>query len=189
MKSGIYLFTFPDGAQYIGRSFDAYKKVKEHAAAMANGKAPKLLQDAYNKHGYPKFRVIFYCHTDHLELMEVYFIAKYKPQLNTHMSVDGADSILKVLEENRHLLEFSTADHINYILKLTKEVADCKLKQTELEKELNSKYHDARTDRELRIARDKIDSLERELEGADQRAAKWEHRAKMSWIKKVLNKW
>lgn len=58
MNSGIYQYTFSNGDNYVGQAINIQTRWDQHISKMQKGKHTKLIQDAYNKYGEPKFNVI-----------------------------------------------------------------------------------------------------------------------------------
>jgi hypothetical protein len=83
MNSGIYIYTFTSGAQYIGQAIDIKDRWQQHIKKMQAGKHTKLVQAEYNRCGLPDFDVLLQCHPHYLDAMEALYIYNYKPALNT----------------------------------------------------------------------------------------------------------
>lgn len=77
MSSGIYKLVFGGSLVYIGKSVDIEKRWSQHSKALQKGTHTPKIQNAYNKYGMPEFSIIFECHPDHINLLEIYFINKY----------------------------------------------------------------------------------------------------------------
>lgn len=115
MKSGVYCLTFKDGSQYVGKSIDMQRRWKEHADAMSSDRAAGKLQQAYNNNGFPSARILIECHSDHIDLMEDYYICKLQPVLNTVGGITISNKDIDTLGRRVDLLQQSTADHVNCI--------------------------------------------------------------------------
>ena len=74
MSSGIYLLTFKDGSFYIGKSTNIEKRFSQHNKSMDDGSHTKKVQEAYDRYGSPEQSVLMYCHADHIDIMETYYI-------------------------------------------------------------------------------------------------------------------
>lgn len=190
MKTGIYCLTFKDGSKYIGKSIDLERRWQEHAESMRLGKAARPIQVAYEKHGYPSAAVVMECHSDHIDLMETYYIGKVQPSLNTMGGIYVEGSDLEILEKHSSLLEYSTAQHIAEIVTaknrlkeaaevFTNEVSTWKKKATEVEKFLDEKSP----------AWKKLKELEDENYEMYALCAEQEARLKAPWWKRIFNKW
>ncbi len=94
MSSGIYKISFGN-LFYIGKSADMEKRWLQHSKALKNNTHINKIQDAYNKFGDPKYSIVFECHPDHIDILEVYFINLLwddKNILNTTRPRDLLDS-------------------------------------------------------------------------------------------------
>jgi hypothetical protein len=119
MNSGIYRYTFDSGAYYIGKSNNIDRRWEEHRTKLAKGTAASRVQHQYNLEGMPSFEVICYCHEDHIDLMESYYIndAWYKFGQDGHLLNTTKPTLLpnyeyQVLVDNIDLLGRSTVSHI-----------------------------------------------------------------------------
>lgn len=83
MNSGIYMYTFANGDNYVGQAIDIEKRLDQHVTKMEKGQHTKLIQDAYNKYGLPRFRVLLKCHPNYLDPMEAWCIKRVSPTLNS----------------------------------------------------------------------------------------------------------
>lgn len=124
MKSGIYCLTFKNNEKYVGRSIDIERRLVEHAEKLKKGTAAKPLQAAYNKYGYPNARVLMYCHSDHCDLMESYFICKLQPELNSVSGIAVTSSELDVLEQHVEWLQLSTVEHLNKMMQYELDISN-----------------------------------------------------------------
>jgi hypothetical protein len=78
MKSCIYKIVFQDGATYVGQTQDYHRRTKEHQSTKGRG-SPKLAK-AFQQDPEPAFYVVE--ETQDLDLREMYWIDKLKPELN-----------------------------------------------------------------------------------------------------------
>ena len=92
MNSGIYLYTFANGDNYIGQAIDIEKRWDQHIQKMKKGQHTKLIQAAYNVFGLPEFRVMLECHPNYLDPMEAWCINRWKPTLNGNIPVCHDDT-------------------------------------------------------------------------------------------------
>lgn len=122
MKTGIYSFTFSDESQFIGRGLDLDKTWKAHLQDLKIGIASRNLQLAYNKLGTPRVQVLQECHSDHLEILESYYVCLLQPVLNDVGSVKIDDPNLHILQTNSDLLKLSTVELLNYIVDMESEI-------------------------------------------------------------------
>lgn len=119
MASGIYRLTFSSGKYYIGKSLDLETRWKQHFNKFATGKAARPMQLEYDRCGLPKTEVIFECHQDHIDILEEWLIDQFKgpDMLNTtYPKIERTPEICSLIEVSRELLEFSTWDHLKFIL-------------------------------------------------------------------------
>lgn len=164
MNSGVYVLTFSNGAQYVGKTVNFDRRWKEHIVAMKKGVAAQALQQAYNRNGAPKARKLIECHTDHIDLMETYYICKLQPQLNAVGGVAITNSDLKVLEDYPELLQESTVSHLLKIVKLQEEVT--KLTETLQNKLYEHEMYDTVERQSNQIKQLEIDKEELEVAAA-----------------------
>lgn len=135
MKTGIYSFTFSDGSQFVGRGLDLDKTWKAHLQDLKTGVASRNLQLAYNKLGIPRVQVLQECHSDHLEILESYYVCLLQPTLNDVGSVKIDDPNLHILQTNSELLKLSTVELLNHIVDMNSEIQS--LLNSDLVKKLN----------------------------------------------------
>lgn len=83
MNSGIYIYTFASGKEYIGQAIDIQARWDQHTKKMQSGKHTNLIQNEYNRYGLPQFRVLMPCHPCHLDWVEAVYINGLNPALNT----------------------------------------------------------------------------------------------------------
>jgi hypothetical protein len=118
MASGIYRLTFASGKFYIGKSLDLETRWKQHFNKFATGKAARPMQIEYDLHGLPQTEAIFYCHQDHIDIMEEWLIDQFKcPQMlnTTYPKLERTDDIVELINNNRDLLNLCTWDHLKII--------------------------------------------------------------------------
>ena len=92
MNSGIYLYTFANGDNYIGQAINIQKRWDQHISKMQKGQHTKLIQAAYDRYGLPDFRVMLECHPNYLDPMEAWCINRCKPTLNGNIPVCHDDT-------------------------------------------------------------------------------------------------
>lgn len=125
MASGIYRLTFSSGKFYIGKSLDLETRWKQHFNKFATGKAARPMQIEYDRCGLPDTQVIFYCHQDHIDIMEEWLIDEYKcgDMLNTtYPKITRSDEIATLINRNNDLLQLSTWEHLQLLDTLKQEV-------------------------------------------------------------------
>lgn len=138
MASGIYRLTFSSGKFYIGKSLDLETRWKQHFNKFATGKAARPMQVEYDRCGLPDTEVIFYCHQDHIDIMEEWLIDEYKcgDMLNTtYPKITRTDEIAILINRNNDLLKLSTWEHLQLLDVLKAEVAKRKILQEAAEHE------------------------------------------------------
>lgn len=138
MASGIYRLTFSSGKFYIGKSLDLETRWKQHFNKFATGKAARPMQVEYDRCGLPDTEVIFYCHQDHIDIMEEWLIDEYKcgDMLNTtYPKITRTDEIATLINRNNDLLKLSTWEHLQLLDALKAEVAKRTLLQEAAEYE------------------------------------------------------
>ena len=109
MNSGIYIYTFTSGAQYIGQAIDIKDRWQQHIKKMQSGKHTKLVQAEYNKCGLPDFEVLLPCHPHYLDAMEALYINSQRPALNTVIPKMYDYTLTEHIIEG-HVLEMSAYD-------------------------------------------------------------------------------
>ncbi len=142
MTSGIYKLIFSDGSFYIGKSNDIPKRWKQHRKSFEQGTHTKSMQAAYSRCGSPSYTIIRECHSDHIDIMENYYIGLHWNSdhiLNSTKPVwynDGEVDI--ILNSPPVVWEMSTFDHIWQWHKATLEidVVDKKLKESKNAKKI-----------------------------------------------------
>lgn len=179
-NSGIYRLIFSDGSTYIGKSNNITRRWKEHADKFARGKAAANMQQAYNRFGYPNTQVLTYCHEDHIDIMETYYIRLYRPNLNSASTVNITTVEEGILGQNIELLQVGTASHISKIAELRNklEVAQehiniLKTESLEMKAMFNKKVI-------ARMGRELIIGLVAKMDAAKMDAAKYKER--MNWL-------
>lgn len=93
MASGIYIYTFTNGDNYVGQAVDIEKRWDQHVIKMEKGQHTRLIQDAYNKYGLPRFRVLLKCHPNYLDPMEAWCIKRVSPNLNSTIPICYDDTL------------------------------------------------------------------------------------------------
>ena len=96
MNSGIYKYTFANGATYIGQAVDIEKRRSQHTIKMQKGQHTKLVQAAYNRYGLPEFSVILRCHPHYLDAFESLYIFTNSPELNGNQPAHYLTQSLKI---------------------------------------------------------------------------------------------
>jgi len=144
INTGIYKLVFGDSLIYIGKSIDIERRCAQHLKALKNGTHTTKLQEAYDKYGEPKCIVLFECHPDHINILEVYFINLFWNEniLNSTRPgdlLDGEKAILRtspievwdastfeMLEEINELEKANAAiqDRLNKLADVNKYLAD-----------------------------------------------------------------
>jgi group I intron endonuclease len=139
MTCGIYKLTFSSGNFYIGKSIDIDKRWKQHFEAMQKGKHTKLLQQEYNRYGYPKAEILVECHADHIDIVEESYIARMGPPLNSTYPTDRmagvADSVWSIVLD---YFKKSTLEHIQWIDNLRTAELEYKENISVLEKKIDA---------------------------------------------------
>lgn len=118
MASGIYRLTFSSGKYYIGKSLDLETRWKQHFNKFATGKAARPMQLEYDRCGLPKTEAIFYCHRDHIDILEELLIDEYKgpDMLNTtYPAVSRTDEVVNLINRSKELLHKGTLEHLEII--------------------------------------------------------------------------
>ena len=138
MASGIYRLTFSSGKFYIGKSLDLETRWKQHFNKFATGKAARPMQIEYDRCGLPDTEVMFYCHQDHIDIMEEWLIDEYKcgDMLNTtYPKITRTDEIATLINRNNDLLKLSTWEHLQLLDTLKQEVNKRRILQEAAEHE------------------------------------------------------
>jgi hypothetical protein len=139
MASGIYRLTFSSGKYYIGKSLDLETRWKQHFNKFATGKAARPMQLEYDRCGLPQTEVIFYCHRDHIDILEELLIEQFKgpDMLNTtYPACDLTDEIATLINRSHELLRASTFEHLEMIHGSQDEIHKAKILQEAAEHEV-----------------------------------------------------
>ena len=139
MASGIYRLTFSSGKYYIGKSLDLETRWKQHFNKFATGKAARPMQLEYDRCGLPQTEVIFYCHRDHIDILEELLIEQFKgpDMLNTtYPACDLTDEIATLINRSHELLRASTFEHLEMIHASQDEIHKAKILQEAAEHEV-----------------------------------------------------
>jgi hypothetical protein len=139
MASGIYRLTFSSGTFYIGKSLDLETRWKQHFNKFATGKAARPMQIEYDRCGLPQTEVMYYCHQDHIDIMEEWLIDEYKcgDMLNTtYPKVQRIDEIAELINANNHLMQLCTWDHLKLIANSQTRISQAQQAQDEAEQAL-----------------------------------------------------
>lgn len=79
----IYKLIFPDGCIYVGATNYCTGRRYDHQYDMKlNQHRNKLVQEHYDKYGFPEFRVIENCISANLKSRERHYLLQLKPKLN-----------------------------------------------------------------------------------------------------------
>jgi group I intron endonuclease len=185
MKSGIYCLTFKDGSMYIGKSIDIERRWKEHTDAMSTDRAANKIQAAFNNYGYPSAEILLECHSDHIDLMETYFICKLQPSLNTVGGVTINNEDLNVLRRRTDLLQLSTAEHILHIEKQETRINGYEKLVNSLINELKQATLDHSMNKLVEALTKQVKDLEEEIGSAEQELIDYKN---LPWYKKIFRK-
>jgi hypothetical protein len=118
MASGIYRLTFSSGKYYVGKSLDLETRWKQHFNKFATGKAARPMQLEYDQCGLPKTEVLFYCHKDHIDILEEWLIDQFKgPNMlnTTYPDIERTADIATLIDSSHELLAKSTWEHLGII--------------------------------------------------------------------------
>lgn len=118
MAAGIYRLTFSSGKFYIGKSLDLEARWRQHFNKFALGKAARPMQLEYDRCGLPETEVIFYCHQDHIDILEELLIEQFKcgDMLNsTYPKCSLTDRVALLINKSHDLLKQSTFEHLEMI--------------------------------------------------------------------------
>lgn len=188
MASGIYRLTFASGKFYIGKSLDLETRWKQHFNKFATGKAARPMQIEYDLHGLPETECIFYCHQDHIDIMEEWLIDQFKctEMLNTtYPKVNRTDEVCELINNNRELLNLCTWDHLKIISK-----AEDVINKAESEKIVAQQALQEYKDTGYIINQDYLDvvDLANEFRARSQaRKQELERLSKLSWYDRLFN--
>jgi hypothetical protein len=188
MASGIYRLTFSSGKFYIGKSLDLETRWKQHFNKFATGKAARPMQVEYDRWGLPDTEVMFYCHQDHIDIMEEWLIDEYKcgDMLNTtYPKITRTDEVANLINRNNDLLKLSTWEHMQLLDTLKQEVARRTLLQEAAEHEteqLRSEGYIMDSDYEQIV--DVATDLREELQNVQQQLKRLQN---LSWWNRLFN--
>ena len=179
-KSGIYRLIFNDGSTYIGKSNDISRRWKEHADKFVKGKAASNMQQAYRTCGFPNTQILLYCHEDHIDIMETYFIRQLRPNLNSASTVNITSTEERVLSENLELLDVGTASHILNINQLRINLGEVQESNNRLKNELLEVKSKLNKQVIARMGRQLIIDLVNKMDAAKEVATKYKER--VDWL-------
>jgi len=117
MSSGIYKLTFRSGRYYIGKSADIPARWCQHRDKLRKGMASVKLQVEFNRYKDYNQEVLFCCHPDHLDIMEIYCLNKLDRtnMLNTTFPAPLSDEEYQPILTNLNLLQYSTSTLIKIL--------------------------------------------------------------------------
>jgi group I intron endonuclease len=188
MISGIYLLTFPNGSQYVGKSIDIGSRWKQHYDKLMNGKAADRLQRAFDDFGNPQGTILAECHHDHIDVLETYYINLLRPDLNSAKSAPVDPYDLEIIGKNMEWLKLSTAGHIDLLEKSEKEGDEYEERICELKRGIED-LSIQRTEEEIRtdIGQAYV-KLEEEYDLMYERYATVKQYCTLPWWKRLFTK-
>ena len=124
MISGIYKLTFASGRYYIGKSIDIPTRWRQHYEKLCKGTGAVKLQIEFNRYHDYNQEVLMYCHPDHIDIMETYYIncGDRGLMLNTTFPPPLSRAEYEHILSNPRLLEHSTAAHVKVLSEYAAEV-------------------------------------------------------------------
>jgi len=134
MASGIYRLTFSSGKYYVGKSLDLETRWKQHFNKFATGKAARPMQLEYDRYGLPQTEVIFYCHRDHIDILEELLIDQLKgpDMLNTtYPQVTRTDETAILINKSHDLLHLSTFEHLELLHRVESKITEIREQKQE----------------------------------------------------------
>lgn len=186
MITGIYKLTFGNGSTYIGKSIDIERRWKEHSEKMLCGTAAKNIQNVFNKYGLPNITVLTECHSDHIDLMETYYINQFRPDLNGAKSVYVTGADLQTFCDHMYMLKYSTGTHLRTIIKYSEKDLSKQEELDELKKFLDKERMESSMYDELVAAKEEAEKLREEVEEISYTVAKMET---ASWWQRLFKTW
>lgn len=134
MDSGIYIYTFANGDNYVGQAISIQNRWNQHIDKMQKGKHTKRVQEAYNKYGEPTFQIVVRCHPHYLDALEAIYIYILKPTLNSMIPATYATRSLD-MDISSDILERSLYDNIDELQRLRQLEEETEVQLVELEAE------------------------------------------------------
>jgi hypothetical protein len=133
MTSGIYKLTFKSGRFYIGKSIDIPVRWRQHYDKLRKGMGTVRMQIEFNRYHDYNQEVLLECHSDHIDIMETYFIncGNKELMLNTTFPTPLCRAEYEPILANPELLKYSTSEHI---AALANQVSTIKELQAELDR-------------------------------------------------------
>jgi hypothetical protein len=134
MASGIYRLTFSSGKYYVGKSLDLETRWKQHFNKFATGKAARPMQLEYDQCGLPQTEVIFYCHRDHIDILEELLIDQLKgPNMlnTTYPQVTRTDETAILINKSHDLLHLSTFEHLELLHRVESKITEIREQKQE----------------------------------------------------------
>jgi group I intron endonuclease len=174
MKSGIYILKFSNGDTYVGKSLDIHERWNQHYKNMVNGSAARAVQSAYIDYGVPTGEVLEYCHPDHIDILESYYVHKICP--------------IRVLDKHRDKLKVSTANMIAELIEAESDIEDYDNKLADAWSEVE-RLRKQRSAEELKEdTENRIFEAEYENELLNTLVMKYYSYIKLPWWKKLFTK-
>lgn len=128
MTSGIYELKFTSGKVYIGKSIDMEKRYSQHTQKLLDGTAAKSMQSEYYMCGedLPSQYVVLRCHSDHIDIIEAYYIHQRIMTLGRDNVLNSnipelVPGIHNLIAADPKLLQLSTPQHVDEIQALEEE--------------------------------------------------------------------
>jgi hypothetical protein len=141
MASGIYRLTFSSDKYYVGKSLDLETRWRQHFNKFATGKAARPMQLEYDRCGLPQTEVIFYCHRDHIDILEELLIDQLKgpDMLNTtYPEVNRTDEVAILINNSHDLLHLSTFEHLELLHRVEAKITQIREQKQESDQALEA---------------------------------------------------
>lgn len=189
MKSGIYLLKFENGDTYVGKSVDIENRWEQHYNTLMRGNAAEKMQNAFIRYGTPIAKILQYCHTDHIGILESYYVRKLQPTLNSAKTAPIDELTYQTIDAaGEKLLSYSTAELIHTISKYDTEFENLEDEIIELKKEID-RLKVKRTKEELKTELGmRLKDTKDRLNYYEVLAKKCVNYIKLPWYKKLFNK-
>lgn len=198
MNSGIYKYTFANGATYIGQAVDIEKRWCQHTTKMQKGQHTKLVQAAYNRYGLPEFSIILRCHPHYLDAFESLYIFTNSPELNGNQPAHYLTQSLKI-EFSQDIISRNIYENIIELEQLREQEKEQEELIVELEQQkrrLEKRLISIAKESQPKELRDYIGDLEADVHSLATELKAQEHQFqerldnynKLPWYKRIFRK-
>ena len=188
MASGIYRLTFSSGKYYVGKSLDLETRWRQHFNKFATGKAARPMQLEYDRCGLPQTEVIFYCHRDHIDILEELLIDQLKgPNMlnTTYPQVTRTDETAILINKSHDLLHLSTFEHLELLHRVESKITEIREQKQESDAALEAMRAEGYIMNSDYI--DIVDAATELTQQLERKQTELERLQKLSWWDRLFN--